>query len=118
MLYMVVLVVNSGAIEIYTIKEFMKGIHSLFLYCIGSASGLVKFGYSQDPLSRLRSLQTGNSEVLTLLETIAVEQSDRIRWLERSLHAEFSHRRVRGEWFRCSAEEGVNFLRWFEIHYL
>lgn len=68
-------------------------------------------------MNRLRALQTGSAEHLHLIESIAVPE-DRVRELERILHAEFAHLRVRGEWFRCSGEEGAQFLSWFEIHYI
>lgn len=90
----------------------------MYLYCISTDQGLCKFGYSQDPQGRLRSLQTGSADPLFLVETVAVPEAGSARHFERSLHAEFSHLRVRGEWFRCTAEQGARFLQWFEIHYL
>ena len=78
---------------------------------------MVKFGFSKDPHRRVRSLQTGSSEELVLLESIAVPE-DRVREYERMLHSEFAHLRTRGEWFRISGEDGVSFLQWFQIHYL
>ena len=88
------------------------------LYCISNDQGLCKFGYSKDPVGRLRALQTGSADPLFLVETVAVPVEGSARQFERSLHSEFAHRRVRGEWFRCSAEEGARFLQWFEIRYL
>jgi len=78
---------------------------------------MVKFGFSKDPHRRVRSLQTGSSEELVLLESIAVPE-DRVREYERLLHSEFAHLRTRGEWFRISGEDGVAYLTWFQIHYL
>ena len=89
----------------------------MYLYCIANSSGLCKFGFSGDPLRRLRGLQTGSSEELFLIDCIAVPR-DRVREYERLLHSEFAHRRVRGEWFSINAEEGALFLSWFEIHHL
>ena len=89
----------------------------MFLYCIGNANGQCKFGFSKDPQSRVRVLQTGSSEELVLLETVAVPE-DSVREYERLLHREFAHLRCRGEWFNCSGEDGVAFLQWFAIHYL
>jgi len=78
---------------------------------------MVKFGFSKDPHRRVRSLQTGSSEELVLLESISVPE-DRVREYERLLHSEFAHLRTRGEWFRISGEDGVAYLTWFQIHYL
>lgn len=89
----------------------------MFLYCIANSQGLCKFGFSGDPHRRLRALQTGSSDTLVLLETVAVDDQS-VRSLERLLHQEFGHLRVRGEWFDCTPEQGVNYLRWFAIHYL
>lgn len=89
----------------------------MYLYCIANSSGECKFGFSGEPLKRLRALQTGSSEALHLIESIAVPE-DRVREYERILHSEFAHLRVRGEWFRCSGEEGAAYLNWFEIHYI
>jgi len=89
----------------------------MFLYCIANNNGMVKFGFSKDPHRRVRSLQTGSSEELVLLESISVPE-DRVREYERLLHSEFAHLRTRGEWFRISGEDGVAYLTWFQIHYL
>ena len=88
----------------------------MYLYCISDGE-LCKFGFSAEPLKRLRALQTGSSNVLELFHTIAVDV-DSARLLERTLHKEFANLRVRGDWFRCSAAEGRDYLTWFEIHYI
>ncbi len=88
----------------------------MYLYCISDGE-LCKFGFSAEPLKRLRALQTGSSSVLELVHTISVDV-DSVRLLERTLHKEFANLRVRGEWFRCSAVEGCDYLTWFEIHYI
>ena len=88
----------------------------MYLYCISDGE-LCKFGYSKDPLRRLKSLQTGSSSQLELVHSILVEESC-VKLLERTFHKEYSNLRVRGEWFRCTVSEGVNMLTWFEIHYV
>ena len=88
----------------------------MYLYCISDGS-LCKFGYSVDPQRRLRSLQTGSSSRLELVHCILVDE-DQGRVLERTFHREYAYRRVRGEWFRCTVEEAVSWLTWFEIHYV
>jgi hypothetical protein len=88
----------------------------MYLYCISDGE-LCKFGYSRDPQRRLKSLQTGSSRLLELVHTSLCEE-DCVVLLERTFHKEYSNLRVRGEWFRCSALEGVHMLTWFEIHYI
>lgn len=96
----------------------------IYLYCIADDSGLCKFGYSRDPSGRLRELQTGNPNPLSLILSVGLPESETLRrsfaarQLEQQLHRDFAHLRVRGEWFRCSPEQGARFLQWFEIHYL
>lgn len=89
----------------------------MYLYCISDGE-LCKFGYSVDPSRRLRSLQTGSSSSLSLVHSIPVDCDLDVRVLERTFHREYAHRRVRGEWFRCTCEEGQEMLTWFEIHYI
>jgi hypothetical protein len=90
----------------------------MYLYCITDDSGYCKFGYSRDPRSRVRALQTGHPSELFLLHSISVE-SDRVRELERLLHEEIGyHRRVRGEWFDIDSKTAVDLLEWFRIRYV
>ncbi len=50
---------------------------------------------ADDPLERVRSLQTGNPRPLVLLGTMPGNEED-----ERALHCRFSAHRLHGEWFR------------------
>lgn len=89
----------------------------MYLYCISDGKGRCKFGYSVDPLGRLRSLQTGNSSVLELVHSISVDCLC-IRDLERELHREIGlHRKLKGEWFLIDSVTAKNLLLWFEIRY-
>lgn len=89
----------------------------MFLYCITDDSGYCKFGYSVNPESRVRALQTGHPSKLFLLHSISVDPV-RVRELERRLHEEIGlHRRVRGEWFDIDSATAVKLLSWFAIRY-
>lgn len=71
---------------------------SAMVYFIASeASGNIKIGSSTQPKSRLDALQTAADSPLRLLGTTPGG-----RRLERSLHRQFSHLRIRAnsEWFR------------------
>lgn len=65
-----------------------------FIYAIQSKSGLIKIGTSQDPIGRLRALQTANGEDLRL---VAAWQGG--GYEEQSAHYELREHKARGEWF-------------------
>lgn len=62
-------------------------------------NGLLKIGTAVNSRVRLKGLQTGNPEPMTLLGEIPGSQAD-----EAGLHQCFHAFRVRGEWFRYSDE--------------
>lgn len=68
-------------------------------FIFAAASGLIKIGIAQDVTTRLRALQGATGDRLHLLTDIPGG-----RELEQRLHHRFSADRVRGEWFRPSAE--------------
>lgn len=79
-----------------------------FLYVIAShPSGPVKLGLSRHPEKRVRQLQTGCSEPLSIFHIEEVEE-DRVKIAEKALHRLLNHKRVRGEWFDLSVEEAVS----------
>lgn len=84
----------------------MSGSHrGAYVYLIADAkSGLHKIGRSIDPQGRLIELG-GKVEPLALVHTIAVATEGDSRLLERYLHVAFGADRVRGEWFRLSADD-------------
>lgn len=64
------------------------------VYLIQASSGSVKVGYSKDAESRIKQLQTGNAEPLTLVDVLDLDQSG-----EKALHKRFARLRLHGEWF-------------------
>ena len=60
----------------------------------------VKIGVAQDPLSRLKELQTGNPRKLALILTIGPMSEKQAYDAERWCHRKFRRWFVRGEWFR------------------
>lgn len=66
-----------------------------FVYAIGDGRGHVKIGWSADPKDRLRQMQTGSPDQMTLLGTVEWPQ-----WRELETHRKLSNWRIRGEWFR------------------
>lgn len=62
-------------------------------------SGAVKIGVARYPQNRMRELQVGASAQLRLIATVPGG-----RMLERKLHDDFRHLRIRGEWFLNAPE--------------
>lgn len=69
-----------------------------FVYCIGREFHTVKIGYSADPQSRLVRLQAGNPLRVEIIGKIPGDYKT-----ERSLHEQFAHLKMAGEWFRDEA---------------
>jgi len=89
----------------------------MYLYVIADDyNDIVKFGYSQDPDSRVCQLQTGNPHSLRVVHRAWA--GDRCAVLESRLHHEFAHHRVRGEWFRIPSERAAQYLDYIIIRYL
>jgi hypothetical protein len=57
----------------------------------------VKIGFSVNPASRLKALQTGSSHPLRLVNVFPGTMQD-----ERALHRKFSHLHYSNEWFHAS----------------
>lgn len=68
------------------------------VYFIG-AGGQIKIGWSRKVATRLAQLQTGSANQLKLLATVPGG-----RGLEQSLHKQFHHLRLAGEWFLAAPE--------------
>ena len=60
----------------------------------------IKIGKANDPMERMRTMQTGNARELKMLGYY----EDYDEELEGYMHKRFSHDRVRGEWFRPSKD--------------
>ena len=70
------------------------------IYFVQAASGPIKIGFVKKAMvHRLKDLQVGNHEVLTLIGWKLGTVSE-----ERALHVRFRHLRIRGEWFRPAPE--------------
>lgn len=71
-----------------------------YVYFIQAQDSLaIKIGFAVDVESRLKTLQTGNSERLEVVGTVPGCIAD-----EKALHAKFSLDHKRGEWFYASNE--------------
>lgn len=68
---------------------------------------MVKVGLTNDPAARLRTLQTGLPEALTMPYLVVLPKREQAVRLEKSLHRQMADRRVRGEWFRIDIEDAI-----------
>lgn len=76
-----------------------------FLYFVQeTGSGYIKIGIARDVKKRLYELQTGNHNKLILLGLALFKSELAVRRFEQRLHNRFSGGRVRGEWFKESAD--------------
>ena len=66
-----------------------------------------KIGISVDPKKRLKTLQTGSSGELILVESY---KSDFFFKIETSLHNRYRHQRLMGEWFELGPIEVDSFI--------
>lgn len=65
------------------------------IYCIlNKAQNTCKIGFSKNPQKRLQTLQTGNSDILSLKFILPGEEESEIL-----LHDKFKEDKIRGEWF-------------------
>lgn len=75
------------------------------VYIVEFSDGLVKVGISQNPSSRLRTLETQRGLLITRKKiSTATLNASRI---EHSLHKTFRDYRLEGEYFNCDYEEIV-----------
>jgi len=77
------------------------------VYLIRGNNGKYKIGIAKNPTQRIKNLQTGNSDRLTIIETYQSENASKI---ETTLHNHFRHVRNHGEWFDLSISEEVSFI--------
>lgn len=77
-------------------REAHKTQPTTWIYAIRAGhTGPVKIGITNSPAKRLATLQQANSDTL---RGLACWRD--FPFVEKQLHAEFQHARIRGEWFR------------------
>jgi Meiotically up-regulated gene 113 len=89
----------------------------MYIYIIGNAIDKQKIGFTNDVVTRLKTLQTGNPDHLTIHHFEEVPAS-RVRLLERKIHKELNHKRIKGEWFNISPNEAKLSLQHAIIRWL
>lgn len=89
-------------------------LYPVFLYVIGPIYGPQKIGISKNVDKRLKSLQTGNPVKLYIQFCMEV---NRARLIERKIHAELNHKKLKGEWFDLTKEEAIDYVNFFLIRH-
>lgn len=82
-----------------------------YIYAIASSpDGPTKIGISVHPARRVRQLQTGRSDILTVYyqEPIPAEKA---QLMERVIHRENRHLRLKGEWFEMPVEAAIQEIK-------
>jgi hypothetical protein len=82
-----------------------------------SASKLFKIGFSGDPKSRLRQLQSESAYTLEIVSCRMV-YGPCVQAVEQLIHKLFAHCRTHGEWFKLTEDEVAWFMRenWLSLH--
>lgn len=73
-------------------------IGDYFVYAIHDGT-YVKVGYAKDPDDRLKAMQTGNANELTMVAKIRCGRLSDAKRLEKQIHKASKPYHVRGEWF-------------------
>ena len=76
----------------------------------------VKIGFSNNPEKRLKQLQTGHPNILTLHYKEEIDSSN-VKILEKIIHKENKHHNVSGEWFNLSPQDAVLEIKHALIRY-
>lgn len=76
-------------------QKYPKSIKGYVYFVQGINGGAIKIGYSDNPETRLKALQTGYPDILKILLLVPGTEKT-----ERYFHNKFAEYRLNGEWFR------------------
>lgn len=85
--------------------------NSCCVYVIVATSGAVKIGITSNVDTRLKELQTGNHEQLSVLYKLEVANRTIATAIESLLHDRYARHALRGEWFSVDADRLVEDIR-------
>jgi hypothetical protein len=80
-------------------------VNKSLVYFIQDGNGFIKIGFSTNFLARFNDINVAVSSHLTILGVIFGTHKR-----EKEIHRQFSHLRIKGEWFRVT-EELLSFIR-------
>lgn len=77
-----------------------------YVYLIHANDGKYKIGSAKVPENRIKQLQTGNTEKLTIVGKYLTKNYSQV---EKAMHRSYNHALLQGEWFNLSIEDEVEF---------
>lgn len=87
-----------------------------FIYAISNGTN-IKIGYSKNPIKRLKQLQTGCVDKLSIIHKIEVDDK-KVKIVETLIHKKLSSYKISGEWYNISNKEAIDELNIAEILYV
>ena len=101
--------------KVYRLQNY--NFHIYIISKINSDQGPVKIGYSHHPPSRLKELQTGNPDKLTLWGSISFKEKIPAELTEKILHKYLKDNNFNaiGEWFKINVYTALRLLECFPI---
>lgn len=81
-------------------RSLCRGARMFYVYFIQAGKGAIKIGRAKNVDRRLKELQVGNPQELTVLATIPHETEKGAKDMEQHLHDTLKSKRIRGEWFQ------------------
>jgi hypothetical protein len=75
-----------------------------------SPDGPSKIGVANNTKKRLAQLQTGSDKLLTIFNEEIVRATHTLA-LERLIHTQLGHKRLKGEWFDINVEDAIAEVR-------
>src|SRR5262245_61623992 len=83
-------------------KSWKTGIWSLYFV---AGAGLIKIGFSNNPLMRFATMKTDSPVPLELIGSIPIGTEDETKQEESRRHTQYAPYRRHGEWFNLSPSE-------------
>jgi hypothetical protein len=78
----------------------------IYVICEGLDAEVSKIGISKNPDRRVRQLQTGHPLPLVVAHREEVDDK-KVKGLERLIHRQLTHLRLKGEWFSLSPADAI-----------
>ena len=99
--------------KIIKLEKFNFHIYIISTY----TKGPVKIGFSHHPPSRLKEIQTGNPDKLSLCGSLSFNQKIVVELIEKIIHSHLKDNNVhlRGEWFNITVKTALSILQHFPL---
>lgn len=88
-----------------------------FIYVIGGKHKPYKIGITNNPNRRLKNLQTGHPNKLSIHYTEEIPDSC-VKLLEKLIHKNVGRYKTHGEWFDIELNEAIAEVKFARIRYL